>query len=189
MVITRGLSGSGKSTVARELCERTGMIQLRSDVERKRLAGLSATESSRSDTGTGLYTVDRTAKTYQHLGALAKTVLTAGYSVIVDATFLKREQRDHFRTLATTTGTPFLVLECIANNSELQQRILSRNACRRDASEATLEVLHAQQATEEPLAGEELHATLHVDTQHMSNDNIHTAFQDWLKDPGALPAV
>jgi hypothetical protein len=189
MVITRGFSGSGKSTVARELCERTGMIQLRSDVERKRLAGLSATESSRSDTGTGLYTVDRTAKTYQHLGALAKTVLTAGYSVIVDATFLKREQRDHFRTLATTTGTPFLVLECIANNSELQQRILSRNACRRDASEATLEVLHAQQATEEPLAGEELHATLRLDTQHMNNDNIHSAFQDWLKNPGALPAI
>lgn len=189
MVITRGLSGSGKSTVARELCERTGMIQLRSDVERKRLAGLSAMESSRSATGTGLYTADRTADTYQHLGELAKTVLAAGYSVIVDATFLKREYRDHFRTLAAATGTPFLVLECVAKNSELEHRILSRNASRNDASEATLEVLHAQQAGDEPLAGEELRYTLRMDTQHMSSDNILSTFQDWMKDPDGSPGV
>ncbi len=107
MVITRGLSGSGKSTVARDLCERSGMIQLRSDVERKRLAGLSATDTSRSGTGTGLYTADRTADTYQQLGALAKTVLAAGYSVVVDATFLKREHRDHFRTLASSNRHTF----------------------------------------------------------------------------------
>jgi hypothetical protein len=183
MVITRGLSGSGKSTVARELCERTGMIQLRSDVERKRLAGLSATESSRSDTGTGLYTADRTTDTYQHLGALAKTVLAAGYSVIVDATFLQRDHRDHFRTLAAATGTPFLVLECMAENNELERRILSRNTSRSDASEATLEVLHAQQASDEPLAREELQYSLRVDTQHMCSDNILSAFQDWVVDP------
>jgi len=183
MVITRGLSGSGKSTIARELCERTGMIQLRSDVERKRLAGLSATESSQSDTGTGLYTADRTAHTYQHLGALAKTVLTAGYSVIVDATFLKRKHREHFRTLAAASGAPFLVLECSAENSELERRILSRHASRSDASEATLEVLHAQQAADEPLAKEELQYTLRVDTQHMSSDKIWSAFQDWVVDP------
>lgn len=189
MVITRGLSGSGKSTVARELCERTGMIQLRSDVERKRLAGLSAMESSRSATGTGLYTADRTADTYQHLGELAKTVLAAGYSVIVDATFLKREYRNHFRTLAAATRTPFLVLECVAKNSELEHRILSRNASRNDASEATLEVLHAQQAGDEPLAGEELRYTLRMDTQHMSSDNILSTFQDWMKDPDGSPGV
>ncbi|HAJ92265.1 MAG TPA: aminoglycoside phosphotransferase [Gammaproteobacteria bacterium] len=189
MVITRGLSGSGKSTVAREFCERTGVIQLRSDVERKRLAGLSATESSRSDTGTGLYTADRTANTYQHLGALAKTVLAAGYSVIVDATFLKREQRDRFRTLAAATATPFLVLECVAENSELEHRILSRNANRDDASEATLEVLHAQQAGDEPLTKEELKYTLRVDTQHMSSDKIWSSLQDWMKDPGVSSGV
>jgi len=189
MVITRGLSGSGKSTVARALCERTGMIQLRSDVERKRLAGLSATESSRSDTGTGLYTADRTANTYQHLGALAKTVLAAGYSVIVDATFLQREHRDHFRALAAATATPFLVLECSAKNSELERRILSRTATRSDASEATLEVLYAQQAGDEPLAREELQYTLRVDTQHMSSDDIWSMFKGWVKDPNAPPSI
>jgi aminoglycoside phosphotransferase family enzyme/predicted kinase len=189
MVITRGLSGSGKSTVARDLCERAGMLQLRSDVERKRLAGLSATESSQSGTGTGLYTADRTTATYQHLGALAKTVLAAGYSVMVDATFLKRKHRDHFRALAAETATPFLVLECSAENGELERRILSRNTSRNDPSEATLEVLHAQQAGDEPLAEGELHYLLRVDTQQMSNDDIWSTFKDWMKGPDGYPGV
>jgi aminoglycoside phosphotransferase family enzyme/predicted kinase len=177
LIITRGLSGSGKSTVARDLCERSGMIQLRSDVERKRLAGLSATDTSQSGTGTGLYTADRTANTYQHLGALAKTVLDAGYSVVVDATFLKREHRDHFRALAAETGTPFMVLECIAENSELERRILSRSASRDDASEATLDVLHAQQGSDEALAEDEVQYLLRIDTQRMTSDDAWSAFK------------
>jgi aminoglycoside phosphotransferase family enzyme/predicted kinase len=181
MVITRGLSGSGKSTVARALCERSGMIQLRSDVERKRLAGLSATDNSRSGTGAGLYTADRTADTYQHLATLARTVLAAGFSVIVDATFLKRAQRDQFRTLAAETGTPFLVLECVAENKELEQRILSRNAQQRDASEATLEVLHAQRDSDEALVEDELQDLLRIDTRHMTNDDAWSAFQERVK--------
>jgi uncharacterized protein len=189
MVITRGLSGSGKSTVASALCERTGMIQLRSDVERKRLAGLSATQSSGSDTGTGLYTADRTATTYQTLGQLAETVLHAGYSIIVDATFLQREHRDHFRALAAAAGAPFLVLECSTENSELERRVLSRMASRSDASEATLEVLHSQQATDEPLAGKELQHLLRVDTGTMSDTDIYALFQDWMKHPGDAPGV
>jgi len=178
MVITRGLSGSGKSTVARDLCERSGMIQLRSDVERKRLAGLAATDTSRSGTGTGLYTADRTANTYQRLGELANTVLAAGYSVVVDATFLKRDHRDHFRTLATATGTPFLVLECMAENDELERRILSRNAGRSDASEATLDVLHAQQDSDEPLMEDELQYLLRIDTRQMTGDAVWSAFRE-----------
>ena len=177
MVITRGLSGSGKSTIARDLCERSGMIQLRSDVERKRLAGLSATDSSSSGTGAGLYAADKTANTYQHLGVLAKTVLAAGYSVIVDATFLKREHREHFRALAAETGSPFMVLECVAENGELERRILSRSTSGGDASEATLEVLHAQQDSDEPLAEDELQYLLRIDTHQMTNDDVWSAFK------------
>ncbi len=184
MVITRGLSGSGKSTVARDLCERSGMIQLRSDVERKRLAGLSATDTSQSGAGTGLYTEDKTANTYQHLGLLAKTVLAAGYSVVVDATFLKREHRDYFRTLAAEAGTPFLVLECVAEDRELERRILLRSANQDDASEATLEVLHAQQGSDEALVEDELQYLLRIDTQHMTSDEVWSAFQDRVNNLG-----
>lgn len=179
MVIMRGLSGSGKSTVARDLCERTGMIQLRSDVERKRLAGLAATESSHSGTGSGLYSTDRTTDTYRQLGMLATTVLDAGYSVVIDATFLKQAQRETFREQAAASGTPFLIIECSAPEEELERRILARQAGQRDASEATLAVLHRQQAGEEPLSDTEKPYLLRADTLHGDNRDIHTAFLYW----------
>jgi predicted kinase len=108
-------------------------------------------------------------------------VLTAGYSVIIDATFLKYAHRDQFRTLAAATGTAFLILECTAENSELKRRIVSRSTRQDDASEATLEVLHAQQAADEPLSGEERQHLLRVDTRYTGSDVVWSAFQDWIK--------
>ena len=179
MVIMRGLSGSGKSTVARDLCEQTGMIQLRSDVERKRQAGLAATDTSHSGIDNGLYSADNTTDTYRQLGTLAKSVLAAGYSVLVDATFLKRQHRDHFRAQAAASGTPFLIIECSAPEHELERRILARQASQRDASEATLAVLHAQQAIDEPLGDAEQPYLLRTDTRHTGNKSTPGAFLHW----------
>lgn len=172
LMITHGLSGSGKSTVARQLAERMGMIQLRSDVERKRLAGLGSGDSSRSGTGKGLYTADRTSMTYQRLSELTESVLESGYSVIVDATFLRREHRDHFRDLAVKLEVPFLVLDCDAEQQELERRILSRAASRSDASEATIEVLRAQRTSQEALAESEQQDAVHIDTGRMDIKEI-----------------
>ena len=180
MVIMRGLSGSGKSTVARDLCEQTGMIQLRSDVERKRQAGLAATATSHSGIDNGLYSSDKTTETYRQLGILAKSVLEAGYSALIDATFLKREHRDHFRAQAAASGTAFLIIECAAPDSELERRILTRQASQQDASEATLEVLHAQQAIDEPLSDAEQPYLLRADTRQTGNKNTPGAFLNWL---------
>jgi len=179
MVIMRGLSGSGKSTVARDLCEQTGMIQLRSDVERKRQAGLAATATSHSGIDNGLYSSDKTTETYRQLGILAKSVLEAGYSALIDATFLKREHRDHFRAQAAASGTAFLIIECAAPDSELERRILTRQASQQDASEATLEVLHAQQALDEPLSDAEQPYLLRADTGQTGNKSTPGAFLHW----------
>lgn len=156
LLITYGVSGTGKSTVARQLCEATGMVQLRSDTERKRMAGLAATERSASGTGKGLYTAEQTVKTYQRLAELATLVLKAGYAVIVDATFLQRQYRDLFRALADQNRVPFVILECQAADAEIERRIKVREAWGGDPSEATLEVLQAQRAAGQALAKEEI---------------------------------
>jgi predicted kinase len=41
LLITHGLPGSGKTSVGRQLLERVGAIRARSDIERKRMAGLA----------------------------------------------------------------------------------------------------------------------------------------------------
>ena len=79
LVLTCGLSGSGKTVVAGALAERLGGIRLRSDVERKRLAGLPPTARG----GPDLYTPQAGAATYARLQQLAADALAAGVPVVV----------------------------------------------------------------------------------------------------------
>ncbi len=164
LLITHGVSGTGKSTIARQLCEAAGMVQLRSDTERKRMAGLAATERSASATGKGLYTTQQTAKTYQRLAELASVVLQAGYAVIVDATFLQRRYRDMFRGLADRHQVPFVILECQAADAEIERRIKLREVQGGDPSEATLEVLREQRKAAQVLAEGEIPYSIHVNS-------------------------
>ena len=100
LFITHGLAGSGKSTIAAQLVETLGAIRIRSDVERKRLAGLTARTDSGSGLLQGIYTAEATEKTYQHVASCAEQVIKAGFSTIVDAAFLQRWQREIFQELA-----------------------------------------------------------------------------------------
>jgi hypothetical protein len=155
LFITHGLSGSGKSHLSARLAECLPAIHLRSDVERKRLAGLAMGARTGSAEADGIYGAEMTEKTYHRLVALAETLLNAGYSVIVDATFLRREQRGQQRRLAERCGVDFLVLDCRAPEDLLRRRILERAAVGDDPSEADISMLQHQMAKREPLADDE----------------------------------
>ncbi len=158
LVITCGLSGSGKTTAssARLLDPQDpaagSIVRLRSDVERKRLFGLTPQDSSGSALDGGIYSADATTRTYARLLALARDLLAAGWPVIVDAAFLRREERNDFRALATELGVEFRILATTAPVAELRRRLMAR---RGDASEATVAVLERQLAWFEPLDEDE----------------------------------
>ena len=154
--ITHGLSGSGKTTITQDLMQAPGAIRLRSDIERKRLAGLDALARSGSGVGEKLYAADATRRTYAHLAELAGMLLDAGWPVIVDATFLARWQRDTLREQARTRGIPFHILDFRVAEAVLRERIVARAHRGRDASEADLDVLRHQLDTEEALAADEI---------------------------------
>jgi len=157
LLITHGLPGSGKSTFAQAALERLGAIRLRSDVERKRLFGLSALENSRTDQN--IYSADATQRTYAHLLATARALLSAGYTVIVDAAFLKQNERELFRKLAEDARAPFAIASMQADATTLRARIRQRQALSNDASEADLDVLKKLQAAQEPLSAQETRYT------------------------------
>lgn len=170
LIITRGLSGSGKTRHSQVVLEQRGLIRLRSDVERKRLFGLAATERSGSAVDGGIYSASAGEQTYAHLAATARDILQAGLPVLIDATFLRRAQRDAFRALAHDLDLPFLIVECHASTDELRRRILHRSAQGRDASEAGLAVLERQLASQEPLAEDERMLCIRVDTEQADAD-------------------
>ncbi len=147
LVITRGLSGSGKSTVAGQLLEHLGAIRIRSDVERKRLFGIAPGETAAAENNSGIYTPTATQRTYDRLYDLAGQVIDAGYPIIVDAAFLQHAQRMPFQQLAMKKQVPYVILSLEADTRVLRQRVQERQG---DASDAGLSVLEQQ------LLGQEL---------------------------------
>ncbi len=155
LILICGLSGSGKTWLARPLAERLRAVHLRSDVERKRRAGLDERASSRSQPGRGLYTREVSTAVYDELARAAEDVLAGGYPAIVDAAFLRGAERAQFVALARRLGVRLTLVCCEAPLEILRARIAERLRTRRDASEADPAVLEWQIANREPLRPEE----------------------------------
>ncbi|MCG8611423.1 MAG: AAA family ATPase [Pseudomonadales bacterium] len=164
LLLTHGLSGSGKSTVAKALVESLGVIQLRSDVERKRLCALAVNSDATAAVGEGIYTQEITQKTYERLATLSELALHSGFAVLIDATNLKRWQRTLCSEIAEKEGVACILIDCDADPETIKTWITQRAETGQDASDATLEVLEAQQQSQEPLDAEEQEHTLKVRT-------------------------
>ena len=153
LIVTSGLSGSGKSTVALLLSGALGAVRIRSDVERKRLHGMAPTE--RPADPTRLYNPRATADTYGRLVNAARAALDGGVSAVVDAAFLRRAERDAVRALGCERRVACTVVECTAPAELLTARIGQRQARQSDPSDADTGVLALQMRVREPLAPDE----------------------------------
>lgn len=176
LLITHGLSGSGKTFFTQQLLqadslEIKGAIRIRSDVERKRLF--------KPNTGIGadIYKSAATVKTYQTLLEIAGTLLLNHWPVIVDATFIDASRRDLFQTLASRLRVPFVILELTANESTLRERITARMARQTDASDATLTVLESQLKHWQALSPSEKRCALVIDNENTDSEKAENPEQ------------
>ena len=126
LFITVGLVGSGKSTLSQVMARRLGLTVLSSDVIRKQLAGIEPTEHRFEEMETGIYSAEFSQKTYRKMFADAEAILKDGDSVIIDATFLKSEERSKAVLLAQAVNADFLVIECRLDESNTRQRLAQR---------------------------------------------------------------
>ena len=167
LVIMHGLSGSGKTWVSSMLLRKERMIRIRSDIERKRLLSrnvMGTNTHTVPPSPANLYSANATDMTYNTLYNAAYSMLDNHWSVIVDATFLKRDRRGRFQTLAETLSVNYYILECIANRDALVDRINHRLATGSDASDATEQVLKQQIDVIDGLSENEKASTITVDT-------------------------
>lgn len=136
-----GLSGTGKSSLAQALAgsfpPAPGARVIRSDVLRKRLFDV-APETRLPPSAYGAAVTERV---YCGLHDQAEASLAAGYTAIVDATFLREEERKRIAAMAERTGVPFLGLWLDAPSELLVARVGARG---RDASDADMPVLQRQ---------------------------------------------
>lgn len=165
IIVMHGLSGSGKTFLAKQLAASLPAIQIRSDVERKRMLGSEvAGRDSPDQDRNRLYTMEATRRTYLRLNELAETVLTAGYPVIMDAAFLRQVDRTEVMAMANRCSVPCLIVSCHAPESVLRQRVVQRQKQGLDASDADANVLTAQLDGAEPLTLAEREVTVEFDT-------------------------
>jgi aminoglycoside phosphotransferase family enzyme/predicted kinase len=157
LVLMHGLSGSGKSWLASQIAPALGLLHLRSDIERKRLAGVGphSAPTRPGPAGEGLYSAQASARVYQRLLECAADVLAGEYAALIDATFARREERLRCYELARRLGIPCHVIHCQAPEGVLRKRILERRERADDPSDADLDVLSWQQARFEPVDANE----------------------------------
>ena len=151
LVLMHGLSGSGKTRVSAELMATLPAIRIRSDLERKRMAGLAETADSRSGIGSGIYADDASRRLYDLLHGLAGTMLDAGHNVIVDAAYLQDWQRQDALETGEARQCGNVLIDVIAPVSVLRERLTARAADREEASEAGVRVLEHQMAIRDPV--------------------------------------
>jgi predicted kinase len=132
-----GLSGSGKTTVARQLAKHTGAIHIRSDAVRKHLGGVPLQQRG----GEALYTPEMTQKTYDRLLDLGIKLANQGYTVILDAKYDRQDYRERVMAAAQLHSLPLQMVHCDAPLEVLRDRLLHRTG---DIADATVDLLPKQ---------------------------------------------
>jgi predicted kinase len=188
LILAHGFSGCGKTWLSSRFMTHPWVIRLRSDIERLRHFSDVEHQAGVAGVGTGRYSAEMTAATYTHLQHLARKLLQAQFTVIIDATFLQQGQRRLMYELAAACHAPLLLVSLEADTATLQQRIRARQQAGRDASEADLAVLAYQLQHHDPLSAQERTHSLCLDTTRpMDPEAIWAEIQARLSNAPADP--
>ena len=157
LIMMSGLSGSGKSTVARTIAQHKNAIGIRSDAVRKHLAGISVDESGTDS----IYTPQMSQKTYDRLRELGIMLVKEGYTVILDAKYDRLASRQPVIAQAQANNIPLTIVYCTAPESVLRDRLNQRQ---NDISDATADLIASQQKKAEAFTTAEQAYVVEVDT-------------------------
>lgn len=175
MVVTMGLPASGKTTLARALAGRLGLVHLSSDVARKRIAGIEPTQRGNDGFGSGLYAPAMTRNTYAALRRDAARWLRRGRGVVIDATFGNPDERAHMQQLAHRLGADLRVVLCDADDATLIARLERRATERGVVSDARIELWPELRAAFTP--PDELPSVLPVDATRNTEETVEQALE------------
>jgi aminoglycoside phosphotransferase family enzyme/predicted kinase len=169
VIVVRGLSGTGKSTLAEALSERLGAELLQTDRIRREIF---PQEPRGQGIDQGRYRPVCRAAVYNELIRRAKDLAEQGLSVILDGTFLATESCARVARLAQGLGAMPLIVRCYCSRQVALRRIQERIAQGRSLSEATIATYEHQRQTEEP-------APLNVSSLNVdSNDALPAMLDD-----------
>lgn len=146
LLVVRGLSGAGKSTVAEALARELGAEAIQTDQVRRRLFP----DASPTPFGQGAYSEDKRRQVYDEVFRLASERLAQGLSVVLDGTFLSRALRCRALELAAHLQVPALLIPCACDPTIAQERVRERLAARSGLSDAQPDLVESQGRLNDP---------------------------------------
>ena len=167
LVVTCGLPGSGKSTIARAAAAALHLSHLGSDFERKLLSGLAPEAPTPPERLAQVYSRETTGRTYARLYELARDALSRGRGAILDATFSRAADRAAAAAVARGLATParpipFVVVHCAIEDEEAGRRLQRRTTGPGQSSDADFAVRERAKARFEPPAEIQAHERVDV---------------------------
>jgi aminoglycoside phosphotransferase family enzyme/predicted kinase len=178
MLLVAGLSGTGKTALSRELAKRWEMVHISSDITRKGLGGIRAEDHRYEAYEEGIYSPEFTLLTYESMYEQAREELAGGKPVILDASFKKRIQREQALRIARELGTDFFVIECTAQENEIERRLNRRIQVGEETlSDARWEIYPQQKADWQPIEEVPEDHYIQLDTTGSREETFKTLLQ------------
>ncbi|WP_280454262.1 AAA family ATPase [Nocardia brasiliensis] len=175
LVLVGGLPGTGKSTVAKELAASTGAVVCSSDEVRNQLRTAGTVPGDSGTFDAGAYSAANKARVYAELLARAHRLLSAGISVILDASWIDESERHRAAQLAVDTHADLLQLRCVCAPEVAGRRISRRGS---SDSDATPHIAAAMSATAAPWP-----QAVVLDTEAPLADTVAGAYHAWQSAP------
>lgn len=177
MIVMTGLSGTGKTAIARAVASELGLRVLSADAARQ---FLYAQDKKPSPYGEGAYTEEANVRTYRTLIEMGSAFLQKEHAVILDATFRRRADRELAREAAEAAGVEWRIIECRLDPETARKRLERRSELRDGLSDADWEVYLKQRQEFEPVTGIDDHHHMVIDTGD-SIKSVARAVADWLR--------
>ena len=177
LILMAGLMGTGKSVRAKLIASRLGAVVIQTDVLRKEVLAIAPNERHYEDFGKGIYGDAFTRKTHAKALELASEKLITGKSVIIDASYKNRRDRQDARETAKTLQADFFIIECICPDDIVKKRLDARMSNTKEASDGRWEIYQAQKDTFEKI--NEIPDAIHIvlDTSLTLEDCTYMALQ------------
>jgi hypothetical protein len=172
LVITCGLMGTGKTTIAKKVAEKTGWALISSDEVRKELARIPATQHEYVPWGKGIYSTEFSEKTYKRMREIAEKLLRKGRAVVVDASFGKKSERADIYALTRATNAEFTCIELVCPEDEIKRRLTTRVDERGTISDGRWAIFADQKANFEKVDDFVKEEHVIVDTSKQEDDTM-----------------
>ncbi|VVB59090.1 Signal recognition particle 54 kDa protein [uncultured archaeon] len=154
LFLVTGLTGTGKSTIARKIAVDYHAAQINTDVVRKEIAGIDKFEQHHDQFNTGLYDPKKIDDTYEKVMEQAAKFLKKKENVVLDATFQKKKYRDMMHHIAAKYHATLVRIQCVCPDDVVKKRLEDRLR-KKSISDGRWEIYLQQKTTFDPFSSEE----------------------------------